>query len=203
MHSFIYRNIQGLKTRLKPINQTISNTKLNIKSVKSNLSKFDIICLQETWAKDESLVFQDYKVHSTVQNTTSKRGRALAGVSVLIRNKHSDFVSNIKSASPNKIWSRLKGNLFGIHSDIFLAAVYLPPLQSQRKAGEDILSVLEEKIHKFSKQGQIILLGDFNARTGTLNGFIENDCQDFTATDNAYDLDKNWPKRNNADYSFN
>ena len=148
-------------------------------------------------------MFQDYKVHSTVQNTTSKRGRALAGVSVLIRNKHSDFVSNIKSASPNKIWSRLKGNLFGIHSDIFLAAVYLPPLQSQRKAGEDILSVLEEKIHKFSKQGQIILLGDFNARTGTLNGFIENDCQDFTATDNAYDLDKNWPKRNNADYSFN
>ena len=139
-------NIQGLKTRLKPTNQTISNTKLNIKSVKSNLSKFDIICLQETWAKDESLVFQDYKVHSTVQNTTSKRGRA--GVSVLIRNKHSDFVSNIKSASPNIIWSRLKGHLFGIHSDIFLAAVYLPPLQSQRKAGEHILiTVLEQEIH--------------------------------------------------------
>ena len=36
-----------------------------------------------------------------------------------------------------------------------------------------------------------------------MNDFIENDCQDFTATDNAYDLDKNWPKRNNADYSFN
>ena len=50
----ISRNIQGLKTRLKPTNQTISNTKLNTKSVKSNLSKFDIICLQETWAKDES-----------------------------------------------------------------------------------------------------------------------------------------------------
>ena len=47
------------------------------------------------------------------------------------------------------------------------------------------------------------LLGDFNARTGTLNDFVENDCQDFTATDNAYDPDKNWPKRNNADYSFN
>ena len=103
-------------------------------------------------------MFQDYKVHSTVQNTTSKRGRA--GVSVLIRNKHSDFVSNIKSASPNIIWSRLKGNLFGIHSDIFLAAVYLPPPQSQRKAGEDILSVLEQEIHKFFKQGEIILLGD-------------------------------------------
>ena len=39
-------NIQGLKNRLKPTKQTISNTKLNIKSIKSKLSKFDIISLQ-------------------------------------------------------------------------------------------------------------------------------------------------------------
>jgi len=194
-------NIQGLKTRLKPTNQTISNTKLNIKSIKSNLSKFDIICLQETWAKDESLMFQDYIVHSTVRSTKSKRGQG--GVSVLIKNKHSDLVFHIKSASPNIIWCHLKRQLFGINSDIYLAAVYLPPLQSQRKAGEDVLSVLEQEIHKYSKQGKIILLGDLNARTGTLNDFIENDCCDFLPDDDAYNLDKNWPKRNNEDYTVN
>ena len=80
--SIISWNIQGLKTRLKPTNQTISNTKLKIKSIKSNLSKFDIICLQETWAKEESLAFQDYVVHSTVRNSKSKRGQA--GVSLNI-----------------------------------------------------------------------------------------------------------------------
>jgi len=149
-------NIQGLKTKLKPTNQTISNTKLNIKSIKSNLSKFDIICLQETWAKDESLMFQDYIVHSTVQSTKSKRGQG--GVSVLIKNKHSDLVFHIKSASPNIIWCHLKRQLIGINSDIYLVAVYLPPLQSQRKAGEDVLSVLEQEIHKYSKQGKIILV---------------------------------------------
>jgi len=124
-------------------------------------------------------------------------------VSVLIKNKHSDFFSHIKSASSNIIWSLLKGHLFGVYSDIYLAAVYLPPLQSQRKAGEDVLCVLEQEIHKFSAPGQIILLGNFNARIGTLNDFIENDCEDFIAADNAYNLDKNWPKRNNADYSLN
>ena len=41
-------NIQELKARLKPTHQGISNTKLNIKSIKANLSKFDVICLQET-----------------------------------------------------------------------------------------------------------------------------------------------------------
>ena len=75
-------------------------------------------------------------------------------------------------------------------------------LQSQRKAGEDVLSVLEQEIHKYSKQGKIILLGDLNARTGTLNDFIENDCCDFLPDDDAYNLDKNWPKRNNADYAL-
>ena len=56
----IYWNIQGLKTRLKLTKQTISN----IKSIKSKLSKFDIICLQETWAKDETLTFS--RVHSVL-----------------------------------------------------------------------------------------------------------------------------------------
>ena len=76
-------------------------------------------------------MFQDYKVHLTAQNTTRKRGRA--GVSVLTKNKHSDLLAHIKSASQNIIWNRLKGHLFGIESDIYQAAVYLPPLQSQRK----------------------------------------------------------------------
>ena len=194
-------NIQGLKTRLKPTKQTISNTKLNIKSIKSKLSKFDIICLQETWAKDETLTFQGYTVYSTVKNTVSKRGQA--GVSVLIRDHHQKFVSRIHSDSPNIIWCRLDKQLLGLQADIFLAAVYLPPLQSQRKAGEDVISILEKEIHKYSTQGQILLLGDFNARTGTLNDFIEKDADDFLTIQNTYNRDTDCPKRNNTDYTIN
>ena len=91
--------------------------------------------------------------------------------------------------------SPLERQLFTINSDIYLAAVYLPPLQSQCNAGEDVLSILEHEIHKYSIQSKIILLGDFNARTGTLNDFIENDCHDFLANDDTYNLDKNWPNR--------
>ena len=109
-------------------------------------------------------------MYSTVKNTVSKRGQA--GVSVLIRDHHQNFVSRIHSDSPNIIWCRLDKQLLGLQADIFLAAVYLPPLQSQRRAGEDVISILEREIHKYSTQGQILLLGDFNARTGTLNDFI-------------------------------
>ena len=31
--------------------------------------------------------------------------------------------------------------------------------------------------------------------------YIQHDCQDFMAADSAYNLDKNWPKRNGADYT--
>ena len=58
-------------------------------------------------------------------------------------------------------------------------------------------------IHKYSTQGQILLLGDFNARTGTLNDFIENDADDFLTMNNSYIRDKHFPKRNNADYTVN
>ena len=118
-------NIQGLKTRLKPTHQGISNTKFNIKSIKANLSKFDVICLQETWAKDDSLTFEGYTVYSTIQSSKSKRGQG--GVSVLIKNKHSNLVTHINSSSPYIIWCRLHKSLLRLESDIYLATVYSPP----------------------------------------------------------------------------
>ena len=93
--------------------------------------------------------------------------------------------------------------MLGLQADIFLAAVYLLPLQSQRKAGEDVISILEKEIHKYSTQGQILLLGDFNARTGTLNDFIENNADDFLTIHNTYNRDTDCPKRNNTDYTMN
>ena len=118
-------NIQGLKTRLKPTHQGISNTKFNIKWIKANLSKFDVICLQETWAKDDSLTFEGYTVYSTIRSSKSKRGQG--GVSVLIKNKHSNLVTHINSSSPNIIWCRLHKSLLRLESDIYLATVYSPP----------------------------------------------------------------------------
>ena len=53
--------------------------------------------------------------------------------------------------------------------------MYLPPLQSQRKNSEDDLLILENEVSKFSNHGEVILAGDFNARTGLLFDYIRND----------------------------
>ena len=174
---------------------------MNIKSIKANLSKFDVICLQETWAKDDSLTFEGYTVYSTIRSSKSKRGQG--GVSVLIKNKHSNLVTHINSSSPNIIWCRLHKSLLGLESGIYLATVYSPPLQSQKKAGKDVISIVDKEIQKYSAQGKIILLGDFNARTGKLNDFIENDTHGPVLPNDIYHLDEHCPKRNNADYTVN
>ena len=84
-------NIRGLKTRLKLTDQTILNTKLKIKSVKSNLSKFNIICLQETWAKGR--VISVSRLQSTFNHTEhDKQERSSRSIS-FDKKKHSDFVS--------------------------------------------------------------------------------------------------------------
>ena len=109
-------------------------------------------------------------------------------MSVLIKNIHSNLVTHINSSSPNIIWCRLHKSLLGLDSDIYLATVYSPPLQTQKKAGEDIISILDKEIQKYSAQGKIILLGDFQARTGTINDFIENDTHGPVLPNDMYHL---------------
>ena len=117
-------------------------------------------------------------------------------MSVLIKNKHSNLVTHINSSSPNIYWCRLHKSLLGLESGIYLATVYSPPLQSQKKAGKDVISIVDKEIQKYSAQGKIILLGDFNARTGTLNDFIENDTHGPVLPNDIYHLDEHCPKRN-------
>ena len=74
--------------------QTLSDAKLNIKSVKSNLSKFIPFVFKKPWAKDDSLAFYDYIVCSTVRVTSGKRGHA--GVSVIIKKQLSDLVVRVE-----------------------------------------------------------------------------------------------------------
>ena len=61
---------------------------------------------------------------------------------------------------------------------------------------------MENDILKYQKNGEILIVGDLNARTGTLNDFIENDIFN-PNTDDTYLTDINWSKRNNSDVIVN
>ena len=195
-------NIQGINTRLQPRNVSLSNSKLKIRSVIKTLSAHDIIFLQETWLVSDDLVFPGFSVTSSIRKSTGTRGHG--GVSLLIRSTLKDHIKPLKSTSPNILWCHLSAKYFGFTSDVFIANVYLPPINSQKKSHDDDLQTLENEINKYSNLGHIVLVGDFNARTGLLKDFIENDCQLInTHLNDFYTADKMLPNRNNQDIKLN
>ena len=66
------------------------------------------------------------------------------------------------------MWVRLKGADTGRH--LYDAICYFPPSTSVYAAprGQSPFSVLDEGIWEFSRDGDIILLGDFNAEIAQL-----------------------------------
>lgn len=60
---------------------------------------------------------------------------------------------------------------------IFVAACYIPPESSvfYKKEKVDIFDYLEESYCSFHRKGHIYVVGDFNARCGTLDDFISDD----------------------------
>ena len=77
------------------------------------------------------------------------------------------------TSSSNRLWIKLDKNFFDFSEDIYLCAVYVPPISSTHFEN-DFVS-LENEMCSFAKLGKIILMGDFNARTGQSPDFIDED----------------------------
>ena len=75
--------------------------------------------------------------------------------------------------SQNRLWLKLDKMFFGLSQDVYLCAVYIPPISSPHY-DNDFIS-LEGEVSTFSSKGKIVLIGDFNSRTGQNPDFIEKD----------------------------
>ena len=75
--------------------------------------------------------------------------------------------------SQNILWLKLDKIFFGLSQDVYLCAVYIPPISSPHY-DNDFIS-LEGEVSTFSSKGKIVLIGDFNSRTGQNPNFIEKD----------------------------
>ena len=65
----------------------------------------------------------------------------------------------------------------GTEKHVFLCGAYIPPINSKYYNSE-LFEELENDISDFSSMGQIVLLGDLNARTGKYNHYIADDKND-------------------------
>ena len=192
-------NVNGLFKRSQ------SYSKLKDEAFLQRIEKFDIIGIIETHCDpNDILVLDGYCTISYCRPKSQLACKPSGGISVFIRKS---LKSGIKVAkiSEYSIWLKLSKSSFQLDKDIFIAFSYLPPENSSfsRSNDNDILDLLERDVTNFSKHGDLIIMGDLNARTSCENEIILNDSSEFLPDYLNYQPDISIPKRFNQDLELN
>jgi hypothetical protein len=97
----------------------------------------------------------------------------------------------LKHQTNDYIWLQLRKKKFGFKQYICICYMFNPPADSPYIRALDFdFDVLEKEIIDFSRQGQIILAGDLNARTGSLPDFITENNDDHLPIFDDYHPDR-------------
>ena len=179
-------NVNGLFRR------SDNYSKLDDTDFINQIKTFDIVGLVETHAgPDDVIQCQDFEVFSYCRSKYAQAVKHTGGISVLVK---SNIVSGIDSDvqySDHAIWLKLRKEFFNLNADLFIGVIYLPPENStfSRRQDSDVITSLEDDISKFSKLGEILLLGDFNSHIASEMDYIENDSDKFISNDMPYIID--------------
>ena len=141
------------------------------------VKSYDVICLTETHLKLEQniSVFSDYTIYNTDAYKLSKQGRLAGGVIVLIKLSLAMFVEQVNISIENFITIKMKRDLFNLDKDLIYVGCYLPPLESkfwhisEHGFGLEVIEKCILEIYENFPQCYIMICGDLNARTGSLN----------------------------------
>lgn len=177
-----------------------------------NIDKFDIFGITESWTSSESnIALPGFKaIHEPGIKKKGKKGRRSGGIILYIK-QHLTKNNGITKIHNDKqfIWLKISKKIFGTTHDIFLCCLYIKPRITSISPEHDALfEKLTYFINKYSNQGKIILMGDFNSRSGSLDDFIKHDdiindtCNPDLLPD-SYNIDIPLQRRNNLDRTIN
>ena len=121
----------------------------------------------------------------------SKIIEPIASLVVLVSLSLSDGVEPLPVTNSSIVWFKLKSTFFNTSKDIFMCFLHIPPENSSYtvKNGDDFDTLIND-ICKYSSSGDLMLCGDFNARTASDPDFIQYDSNDkFIQNDSNYIYD--------------
>ena len=179
------------------------------------ISQYEIIGLQESKTDDtDSIVLPGYTC--TLNNRDKLSRYRSGGIALFVRDSISDFVK-IETELHSKLilWFTISHNITLIGEDVHCGIVYIPP-QGSKYAHEEPYDELEQEIIRYCINSKnIILMGDFNSRTGQQDDYIPIDsylsknfgleqlCDDFSDVLNNFQLNSVPLLRDNDDSAIN
>ena len=160
------------------------STKLDDTDLISIISNFDIISLVETWLPyGQKFDIPGFYSFSKCRKKLSHRScRSSGGISILVKSCLKKGIKILdKNSDEEFVWWRLDKTFFKLLHDIFICSVYIPPqnFSLEKRCDTNHFERLQEKNYKFSRLGEIILCGDFNARIGIFDDYIYDPFLDY------------------------
>ena len=166
------------------------------------ITKFNIICLSETWAnKHDNFLLKGYVEYSVIRKKHKKAKKNSGGISIFLAEFLNKHTTRHKSASENLLWLHINLKALKGGYNILLAALYVSPEGSPMHNEENIFQILSDELLQLRlryKNAKVAILGDWNAYTACENDFLDNSLDQFDFfQENCHYFDL--PKRHNMD----
>jgi exonuclease III len=173
MYKMLSWNIRGYKETL----DGIKTNKFTEEDFINKISQYDFIFIQETHLDKNNRDDVSIPGFSSIHYCRQRRGKcqkSSGGISIFIKEYLRKKVKFLPENDSDVAWFKVSPTS---HETLFIGCVYVPPYNSSfgRDHCDLIWNKLEGQIQHYSNKGNIILCGDFNARTGQLADYITND----------------------------
>lgn len=173
----------------------------------SFIKHYDLICLVETWAKNENdfeNILPGYCCYQSIRKKLKRFGRYSGGVAVYLKDCIKDKFKRI-----HVDWSDcicLTSDLPCLDDKyVILLFVYISPESAEHSDGIDTLSSRVSSLKEVYPEYWVVLCGDMNSRTGRELDYIEDDnITHLPIDDSVYDARQcNLVNRSNKDNVVN
>ena len=163
------------------------------------LSSYDNFFLSETHTGFDTHIDIDGFQHVHICRPISSNDRYYGGLALLIRKTLRNGIKFLKNSSSEFQWVKLLKDYFGLDKDIFICFSYISPCLFQSKSDSDSLNAIIRDINILKNNGNIVICGDLNARTGIDSDYISNDSDKHVPLDPSYIIDSDILQRNSED----
>ena len=144
-------------------------------------TKFDFVCLSETWLKEETSFVIDLPGYAhfsfcrPIINHRNKRGAG--GLLLYIKKELQEGVRVLPHGKKqDRMWIVLDKTAFVLERDTYVGFFYIPPVTSCNAIQARLQwQTLELEIQQYKHMGDVVVMGDLNARIGLLNDNIVRD----------------------------
>ena len=147
----------------------LSQSKLDKRIAGSMLLKYDIILLCETWAaQDAEFFLNGYEYHNYPRKYKHRCAkRHSGGIAMFISKNINEGVTLGSYTNDTIAWVVLKKSFFRLPRDIHLACIYIVP-EGSTNSTQDAFDLVTDQILKIPSGNDVIMCGDYNARTGSM-----------------------------------